>query len=130
MVEISVSVKDNAGDVLFLGQTGNFATHSGGAVDVAVQARLRAGQGQSGSAHHGHAGDVIDNLGVDVPVAAEDNQAGTFGSAVDLAADANLAAESSFILTDSHFFHLYFLPPDLPTLRRITSVVYLMPLPL
>ena len=75
--------------------------------------------------------DVVDDLCIDVRIAAIDIQARSFGRAGDLAAHSGVALHTLRILI-KRFNHYgtppnYFLPPALPSLWRMTSVVYLIP---
>lgn len=79
------------------------------------------------------AGNIVDDLGVDVLFRTENVQAGSLGSAGDFGANALMTLDALCFGIGS-FNHIgtppYFLAPVLPTLRRMTSSAYLMPLPL
>ena len=88
-------------------------------------------QGVGGS--QGHAVHIVDDLGIDVGLAAENVETGAHGSAGDLSANTLMTLHALLIgIRSSNHFGTppYFLAPVLPTLRRMTSSVYLMPLPL
>src|SRR5699024_7896343 len=95
----------------------------------ALKALLQGGSGDQGLAHG-----IVDDLGVDVGLAAEHVQTGTLGRAGDLAAHSLVALKplSLGIGTIDHCGTppYFFLTPVLPSLRRMTSSVYLIPLPL
>ena len=89
------------------------------------------GQAEGRGGDQGGAFLIVHDLGVDVHVGAVHHQTGTFGGTLHLFTNADLAALTGFILGKLHdAIPTYFLPPDLPTLRRMISVVYLIPLPL
>ena len=86
-----------------------------------------------GSGSQGHAVHIVDDLGIDVGLAAENVETGAHGSAGDLSANTLMTLHALLIgIRSSNHFGTppYFLAPVLPTLRRMTSSVYLMPLPL
>ena len=111
-------------------EAGDLLAHASSAGNVAVQGVTVLRKGKRGSRNEGSPGLIVDDLGVDMFVAAENHEAGAVSRSVNLAANTGLAAQAAIILADTHCNTPYFLPPDLPTLRRIVSVVYLMPLPL
>ena len=77
---------------------------------------------------------IVNDLGVDVGSAAEHVQTGSLGCAGDFAANASMTLLTLSVSIGS-LNHLgtplsYFFTPVLPSLRRMTSSVYLIPLPL
>src|SRR5438270_2503387 len=126
VIKVSAAVEDHTRDALVLRALGDqradrFRSRRVGTLGARVRIFRRSG-GQR------LAGRVVDDLDVDVFLTLEDRHARTLLRAGELAADPfpNPASRC-----DSLFcvIHGYF-PAALPALRRITSSVYLMPLPL
>ena len=130
VINIPVAIEYHLIDILLLGHPGNFLAHHFGAALVAVQAGFGLGKRKGRGGSQSYAIQIVDDLGVDVQVGPEHNQTRTLEGAVDFLADTDLAALPGFVLAVFHDAPPYFLPPDLPTLRRIVSVTYLIPLPL
>src|SRR5262249_20358628 len=129
VIHVASPVEDDALEAARLGPLGEQRTHGLGGVHVAARPVLPpellapAVRGDQRAR-----GVVVDELGVDVIEAAEHRQPRPRGRAAHAAADAHLAdvAGRSPIAGD----HFAPAPAFLPTLRRITSSAYLMPLPL
>src|SRR5699024_8030621 len=130
--DIAATVEDHGGDAGGLGALGHQLTHHLGGVGlgaVAVEALLQRGGRDQGLARH-----IVNDLGVDVGLAAEHVQAGSLGRAGDFSAHSLVALKPLSVGIGS-LDHLgtppyFFLTPVLPSLRRMTSSVYLIPLPL
>ena len=131
MIQVTAAVEDDRVDALGLGARGDELTDCTGGSLVAAVALDRLVQGGSGDQRV--AGDIVDDLGVNVLFRTENVQAGSLGSAGDFGANALMTLDALCFGIGS--FNLigtppYFLAPVLPTLRRMTSSAYLMPLPL
>ena len=131
MIQVTATVEHDGVDALGLAALGHQLTHStGGGLVAAVALDLLI---QGGGGDQGVAGHVVDDLSVDVLLAAEHVQTGTLGSAEHLGTDSLMTLQTLSVGIGS-FNHYgtppYFLAPVLPTLRRMTSSTYLMPLPL
>ena len=132
MVDIAATVKDHGLNALGLGALGYVDAHLLGGIGLGALTGKVLLQGRSGD--QSHAVHIVDNLGIDVGLAAEDVEAGTLGRAGNLGTDTLMALNTlgAGIRSVDHKWHtsFYFLAPVLPALRRMTSSVYLMPLPL
>ena len=132
MIDITTAVEHDSVDALCLGALCNQLADLAGSFLVAGSAfefLVKSGCGNQRDAI-----DVVNDLCVDVRIAAIDIQARSFGRAGDLAAHSGVALHALCIFI-KRFNHYgtppnYFLPPALPSLWRMTSVVYLIPLPL
>ena len=132
MIDITATIEHDSVDALCLGALCDQLADLAGSFLVACGAFEILLIGSGGSERN--AVDVVNDLCVDVCVAAVDVQAGPFGRAGDLSANADMTLHTLSVLIKC-FHHNgtppnYFLPPALPSLWRMVSVAYLMPLPL
>ena len=132
VVDVAAAVEDHGGDAGGLGALGHHLAHLLGR--LAVGAGALEGLVQGGSGDQGLAVDIVDDLGIDVGRAAEHVQTGSLGRAGDFGAHSLVALKPLGVGID-FLDHIgtppyFFLTPVLPSLRRMTSSVYLMPLPL
>ena len=132
MIDITATVKDHGGDALLLGLPGQSQAHLLGGLAVAggaLEALVQSGSGSQGGSVH-----IVDELRIDIRIAAVYIQAGSFRRAGDLTADAHMALLTHSVLIGFAYHDgtppNYFLPPVLPAFRWMTSVEYLTPLPL
>src|SRR5699024_6782423 len=132
MENIAAAVKHDLFNALGLGALGHGHADLAGSFLVAGGAfkiLLEGGSGDQGDSVH-----IVDDLRIDVPIAAEHVQTRSLGCAGDLAAHSGMTLDAGSVLVKILYHDgtppTYFLPPVLPSLRRMTSVVYLMPLPL
>src|SRR5699024_3006281 len=132
MVHIAAAVEDHGLNALRLGTLGHGDAYLLGGVGLGALAGEVFLQGGSGD--QGLAGHIVDDLGIDVGLTAEYVQAGTLGRAGNLCTHALVALNALRTgigsVDHSGTPPFYFLAPVLPALRRMTSSVYLMPLPL
>ena len=132
MVQVTTAVKDHCVDSLVLGALGNGLANLGCGLTVvaaALKSLLQGGSGNQGAALH-----IVNDLRIDVGSAAEHVQTGSLGCAGDFTANARVTLLTLSVSIGS-LNHLgtplsYFFTPVLPSLRRMTSSVYLIPLPL
>ena len=90
MEQEAIAVKHNSVDASLKGFLGNGLAHLSG--DFALVA---LGDSLRGSGAQGITSDVVDDLGINLLIAAEDTQPGTLGGATDAATDAPLDFISS-----------------------------------
>src|SRR5262249_40139800 len=125
VVDVAAAVEDDLADSLLLGPLRDELPDTAGRgdvgrrlpllLDVRVERRRR---------YDRPAGRVVDHLRVDVLAALEDRQARSLRAAAHLLPDPHPDPAPGF---GSRFRFSAHLPPALPTLRRMTSLTYLMP---
>ena len=132
MVEIAGAVEGDFLDALGQSFGGEVFADFGGGFHIGAVGEL---QGNGGRGHEGRSLGVVDDLGFDVLVGAEDAETRLFRGPFDLGANASVLADAN--LGSGFFFDHgnqspYFLDvaaARLPSLRMMTSPLYLMPLP-
>ena len=105
MVHIAAAIEDHDRDALGLGPLGQHGADLLGSLAVAGGTFKFLVQG--GSRSHGNAVHIIDDLGVNVRIAAEHIQARSLGCAGDLATHSGVALQTLRILIDfpNHLWH-------------------------
>src|SRR5438876_3363345 len=128
VVLVAAPVEDHLDDPALLGLLRHQLTDDLGGGDIAPDAQpLTELRRPAVHRRHRLAGDVVDELSVDVVEAPEHGQARAFGRPPDHPADPPMPDRPPLDLVARQH---YFAPAFLPTLRRMCSSAYLMPLPL
>ena len=103
VIEISSAVERDLLDPLLLGALGDSLSDDSGGLDASLALAL---SGEDlvvrSSGHEGHTLLVIDDLGIDLLVASEDNQPRPLSGSIDMLADAVMDPSSSFNFIQCH----------------------------
>src|SRR5262249_46758488 len=94
VIQVAAAVEDDALDAGLLPARGEQLAHLGGLLRLVAGERLRQVEPRRGGQRA--AGVVVDELGEDAAVRAEDQQARALGGAADLAADPAMPAQTRF----------------------------------